>query len=529
MSVLRLYRVKLTLPMLIFLFVAGLPPTSWPTPLDDYVAAPDSHYTYNHISTIAELGYSAYILEMTSQQWRTGSEVDRTIWQHWLIIIKPTLAFGSKGLLIIDGGSNGGSPPLTVDQDLITAALLTNSVIAQLKMVPNQPLLFSDETVPRSEDEIIAYSFDKYFTTSDDTWPVLLPMVKSAVRAMDAVHDFILDQTGFVSVNQFAVTGGSKRAWTAWLTAAVDPRVISIIPIVFDALNLDEQMVHHLAAYGFYSPAIQDYVDLNIMDRLDTAPGQALLTIVDPYQYRDRYAALPKYMINSTGDQFFLPDSTQFYFHDLPGEKHLRYVPNTDHGISDPDAANSIVRFYSAILDNQTRPQYSWTIQSDHSIRVETVDPPTAVNLWQADSSDTRDFRLETIGPTWSSSNLTDQGGGVYIGQVPEPDVGWRGFFVELIYDWGGLAPFKFTTEVYVIPDTLPHARRADYDYDGDVDQEDFGAFQLCLSGGGRQYQTGCMWADLDKDDDVDQTDVDKFQGCMSGANILYALGCEDS
>ena len=44
---------------------------------------------------------------------------------------------------------------------------------------------------------------------------------------------------------------------------------------------------------------------------------------------------MPKYIINGSGDQFFCPDSSQFYFNDLKGEKHLRYVPNVDHSVDD--------------------------------------------------------------------------------------------------------------------------------------------------------------------------------------------------
>jgi len=59
-----------------------------------------------------------------------------------------------------------------------------------------------------------------------------------------------------------------------------------------------------------------------------------------------------------------------------------------------------------------------------------------------------------------------------------------------------------------------------DADRDGDVDQEDFGAFQLCLSGSFTPYESGCTWADLQTDGDVDGEDYIVFQNCMSGANI---------
>ena len=68
-----------------------------------------------------------------------------------------------------------------------------------------------------------------------------------------------------------------------------------------------------------------------------------------------------------------------------------------------------------------------------------------------------RDFRLETIGAAWTSSPLTDQGGGVYIGFVPEPAQGWSAFLVELTFDDGII----LTTEVAVTPDVLPFEGQA--------------------------------------------------------------------
>ena len=194
------------------------------TALDDYVAAPDSNYTYHLESIIPGIGYTAYVLDMNSQQWRSSAEVDRPVWQHWLTIVKPDAASGNKAMLFINGGSNGGSPPTSVDMMMSYIALTANTVVADLRMVPNQPLTFADDGQPRSEDEIISYTFDKYLTTGDANWPLLLPMVKSAVRAMDTIHSYLL---GTVDVNEFVVSGGSKRGWTTWLTAAV--RMIMVI------------------------------------------------------------------------------------------------------------------------------------------------------------------------------------------------------------------------------------------------------------------------------------------------------------
>jgi PhoPQ-activated pathogenicity-related protein len=217
-------------------------------------------------------------------------------------------------MLLIDGGSNNSSIPDSEDsgvEALALVAVATNSIVADLKMTPNQPLTFTGETQSRSEDAIIAWSFDRFPKTGDETWAVLLPMVKGAVLAMDTVQSFVADMGG-PAIDSFLVTGGSKRGWTTWLTAAVDPRVDIMIPIVFDALNLDIHVKHHFAAYGFYSNAMDDHEEFGIFNQLDTPEGQELVGIVDPYEYRLRYSKIGKVMLNSTGEKFFPSDSAQF-------------------------------------------------------------------------------------------------------------------------------------------------------------------------------------------------------------------------
>ena len=112
---------------------------------------------------------------------------------------------------------------------------------------------------------------------------------------------------------------------------------------------------------------------------------------------------------------------------------------------------------YHAILNHVRLPQFSWTLETDGAIRVTTKDTPTTVKLWQATNPDARDFRIETLGPQYESSVLSEQGSGVYIGKVPPPAKGWTAFFVELTFPSGCQAPFKFTTQVRVVPDTLPY------------------------------------------------------------------------
>jgi PhoPQ-activated pathogenicity-related protein len=429
------------------------------TALDRYVAAPDSHYSYRLVHTAPGPGFTTYVLEMTSQEWLTTNEVDRPIWKHWMTLIKPDTLASSTGLLFIGGGSNEKEAPKQADANMIKVALATKSVVTELRMVPNQPLVFVGDEKKRSEDAIIAYCWDKFLRTGDEKWPTRLPMTKSAVRAMDTITAFCASEAGGQArVDTFVVAGGSKRGWTTWTTAAVDKRVIAIVPIVIDMLNIEPSFIHHWEAYGYYSSAVRDYEELGIMDWQGTRAYRNLMKIVEPYQYRDRYT-MPKLLINATGDQFFLPDSSQFYFADLPGTKYLRYVPNADHSLRDSDALQSLLAFYDAILTKAPLPRFSWTVEGDGAIGVQAKDKPAAVKLWQATNPNARDFRLESIGKAWTSADLEPQSDGSYLAKVDKPDKGWTAFMVELTYTppKGSPAPFKFTTQVKVVPDVLPY------------------------------------------------------------------------
>jgi PhoPQ-activated pathogenicity-related protein len=430
------------------------------TALDRYIALPDSSYKYELARTITGDGYTAYVLDMTSQTWRSTNEVDRNVWKHWVTVIKPNDVQHTTSLLFITGGANNRNPaPDTADRQLANIAVTTKSVVTELRMVPNQPLIFSDERKLATEDGVIAYTWDKFLKTGDETWPARLPMTKAAVRAMDTVTSFLGSaEGGGVKADTFVVAGASKRGWATWTTAAVDKRVVAIIPMVIDLLNIEPSFQHHFAAYGYWAPSVTDYEEHGIMKWLGTPQFHALMKIEEPYEYRSRMT-MPKFLINAADDQFFLPDSWQYYFNDLPGAKYLRYVPNGDHSLNNTDAFVSALAAYNAVITRTPPPQMDWKIDRDGTIHVKTKDKPTAVKLWQVTNPGARDFRLTSIGPRWASAPLAEQGPGEYSAKVPAPTRGWTAYMVELTFSSGLTnAPFKFTTGVKVVPDTMPFA-----------------------------------------------------------------------
>ena len=188
----------------------------------------------------------------------------------------------------------------------------------------------------RSEDDLIAYTRVKQIATKDDTWLVRLAMVKSGVRAHGCDAGVSRERgRRQAQGRRFVVSGGSKRGWTTWLVGAVDRRVVAIMPTVIDALNSEAITRHHFEAMGFFSSALNDYVTTGCSRTRSARPSTA-----PSWRSRTRTTIatasgckIPKYLVNASGDQFFLPDNSQFYFDDLEGEKYLRYVPNARHNL----------------------------------------------------------------------------------------------------------------------------------------------------------------------------------------------------
>jgi PhoPQ-activated pathogenicity-related protein len=143
------------------------------------------------------------------------------------------------------------------------------------------------------------------------------------------------------------------------MSGAADDRIEAIVPIVIDVANAGPSLKHHAEVYGFWSEAIGNYYQHNILQRFDHPRMKDLYALVDPYSYRDRLT-LPKYIVNASGDQFFVPDSSQFYYDELKGKKLLRYVPNADHGLKNSDAVQSVAAFHEAVFAKKELPEYSW-------------------------------------------------------------------------------------------------------------------------------------------------------------------------
>ncbi|HDP35617.1 MAG TPA: hypothetical protein ENN29_10970, partial [Candidatus Hydrogenedentes bacterium] len=386
----RFYRV-----LCVFLLILAIAPVI-AADLVEYVNRPDESFQFEVVETRSITEGTVTIASLTSQTWQDIP------WRHWLAIITPKeVSYPDNMALVIGGGSIRETPPGLDGGEArvaIQVAAATKSAIALLTQVPNQPL-FGD----LREDHLIAYTYDKYLKGEGDDWPLLLPMAKSAVKAMDAVQHIMREQFE-QEVKGFLLTGGSKRGWTSWLAAASgDPRVIAIAPVVIDMLNIEPQMQRQMECYGQYSNQIDEYTELDLQRRMRSQDGKKLQAMVDPYSYRDKLT-MPKMMILGTNDPYWTVDAANFYFPGLVGEKHLIYQPNTGHDAT-INGISALSHFFYALQQGKSYPAISWEKPEPNKLAVTWQRPGGKAYLWKA-VSDTRDFR-EAF---WMSSILEGDG-----------------------------------------------------------------------------------------------------------------------
>ncbi len=419
------------------LLAESLKPQGDPRALQNYVDAKDDSFSWNLLGQHElpqDLG-TAYNVELTSQTWQ-GIK-----WKHLLVIFEPTkLTHPEHCLLFITGGRTDSK---IRDGDLLAGAKLagtTGSYCAYLLQVPNQPLMGD-----KFEDDLISETFLKYLESGDETWPLLFPMTKSAVKAMDAIQE-ITTKYRDVSVKKFVVTGGSKRGWTTWLTGVVDQRVAGIAPIVIDTLNLQPQMKHQIEIWGKYSEQIEDYTRKGLVKVMQEQPEVPLWRWVDPYTYR-KQLKLPKLLINGTNDRYWVVDALNIYWDGLVGDKYILYVPNAGHGLGDGKefALTTLAAFVKHLATDTAMPQLKWEHAKQNGqlqLTVSATPEPRGVRLWSA-TSDDGDFREVK----WNSTPMK-QNGKSYQGQVPMPTQGNAALYGEVQFVIDGLK-YSLTTQIH--------------------------------------------------------------------------------
>ena len=410
--------------------------------LQTYVHGADASFGWKRSEQKKTKDATLTHLELISQTWR------RHIWSHDLLVVRPTTLRQTDiaMLFIADEGYNVRDEKET--ERFHEAAQRAGAVVAILSKVPNQPLYDG-----LKEDALIAFTFDQYLKTGDPTWPLLFPMVKSAVRAMDTLQTFARQEWN-QRIDRFVVSGASKRGWTSWLTAAVDTRVVGIAPMVIDMLNMKAQLDWTEKMYGQQSVEISDYTDLKLHEKLNDPPMQTLRAWVDPYSYRRSYT-MPKLLLLGTNDPYWVVDSLRHYWGDLPEPKLVFQMPNAGHDLGGGDEAwETLDAWFQMVADHQPLPKVEWQLRDGTKgaagLMVRVDQPVSKIRLWTAHSTG-RDFR----DAKWTGRDLEiiRSGCNQVSVDVPKPTTGFTAFLAEVELTAPTGHSYKLSTQVQVIPD----------------------------------------------------------------------------
>lgn len=408
--------------------------------LQTYVNQPDNGYSWEQIEQERTERFTITHLKLISQTWREHE------WMHHLKVVRSRQLRNPHIAFLFITGNGEGTRHLEMLKLLAERAGAVATVVTN---IPNQPLYDG-----RREDALIAYTLDQYLKTGDETWPLLFPMVKSAVRAMDAVQEFLHEHYG-QRIDGFVVSGASKRGWTTWLTAAADSRLKGIAPMVIDMLNIRAQTDWAQKVYGRQSEKIHDYVDLGLIKKDESEELKTLRGWIDPYSYRQRYT-MPKLLLLGTNDPYWTVDSLRHYWNDLPPPKLVFQTPNAGHDLAGgKEAIQSLAAFYQMIADGGELPNMHWqfkdTGHGKAKLVVKISQPARNIRLWTADSVD-RDFRNNK----WSSRELDIKPGSAQVSaEVAMSQEGYRAYLVEALLTSPTGETYKLSTEARVIPDNI--------------------------------------------------------------------------
>ena len=418
-----------TIGMITFVLYAALPAFA---DLDAYLKRPEPEAKWEKKAEETVEGVRVVTLDLTSQVWRGIP------WRHMLRVFRPESPTpATMAALLITGVGGQGDTVYGVQ-----AAKALGLPFAILYGVPNQPLFGG-----KSEDDLVAHTFQEYVKSGDEEWPLLFPMTKSAVKAMDAIQELGRQSWGG-GPERFVVTGASKRGWTTWLAGAADPRVAGIAPLVFDNLNFAPQMRHQVASFGAYSNKIDDYTRRGLQALLETDAGKRLVGFVDPWSFRDRLGRIPKLIVNGTNDPYWPADAITLYWDGLAGEKSVLYVPNGGHGIgADPRATSARVAFVRRLAAGRSLPPLRWEHGEKGGAATLTMtcaEAPAAARAWIA-RAPTRDFRKAR----WEAQPLQAGDGGAFVARVDRPAEGFVAWLGEADFTEGTLG-FNLSTTVRI-------------------------------------------------------------------------------
>ncbi len=472
------------------------------------------NYISKHLSETTELQCRAPVLQpasiihsctFTSQMWPAGVDtIEGEGWVHSITIAVPRKLHNipETALYFSDGGDND-RPGDYLKQFIMLARLKsnssnsersfnpvaimdlliqhTNTIIVYQQQIPNQPytLLDAPET-ELSEDRLLAETLvravnddGKGAVTPENT--LLFPMAQANIAGIYRASEFINSKiSSDAPIKHFIVGGASKRAWAMWLATAFDQGtdnnarhlISGVVPVAM-IQHFPETLKAIKKSYCHFPKPLAPFTDRHIFQELLSPYNDRynrLFEEIDPYTYlkNKRFDNVRTLVIHPSSDHYFIPDSTQYYYPDLRGERHIMVIPNIGHGGAIP-----AINYLYGALTNITAMAHDQALPShleeydryNNMLSVHTENKPDHVYVWSASNTGARDFRLEStefkrqeILPV---INLNDSQ--TYQWQADSTQKGWTAFFMEMHYNAPNAKPFVLSTQVYITPDRYPN------------------------------------------------------------------------
>lgn len=413
--------------------------------LTDYVYKTDPSFDYKIIEKTKDGDSDVIAIDMTSQTWQ-NMPIKNTV-----VIIYPKNTKITDTAVLLNTGGAYKSGTLWAKLG-VQMSKLVSCPICIVFDIPNQPMW------GKKEDALMSHTFKQAFDENNFTEkPLLLQMAKAVIKSMDVIETV---SSGYNKpIKKFIITGASKRGWTSWISAGTkDKRIVAIMPIVFDWLDMKKQINHQKEYYGTTSAQIGDYTQFNFDELLYRPEAKTMVELIDPFYYN---VSIPKLIINASNDQYWTLDSAGLYYNNLKGEKYLFYKPNAKHDMGllkfSDDPMSGFFEILPMINDmkifidhvclgsKMNNIKYTWAEKKGKiTCTINAEEKPESVICYTKDQ-DKRDFR----DTKWDGKELSfDDKKIVYTRDVPAS--GYCGTFIEVKFKNSEGTPYSVFTTPYV-------------------------------------------------------------------------------
>ena len=219
--------------------------------------------------------------------------------------------------------------------------------------------------------------------------------------------------------------------------------------MVIDVLNMSTSLQYQIETWADYSIEIQDYVALGIPQQANSKVGQATMELVDPYSYRAKLT-MPKLIFIGTNDPYWPVDAVKNYIDSIPGQNNLIYIPNVGHDLGDGKITSQALGAFVAYQNSeQALPEVFTEVSKGESgsLKLEVKasgQEPIKIELWEAESTEDKDFRDEK----WSSKKLSNSSTSKK-NTVSLPKEGQKAFYIAYHFKSPVNKEFYVTSRMY--------------------------------------------------------------------------------